>query len=145
MIEIQEFMDSVDCNEVKEMKSIENTWNKTNESMSNSDCHGICNLIPHSQYAIVKSSCPLPDNVIIGVIGRPGVDNADVNREVHRTEQLVHEIHESNLKLLHMKKDLLDMLRESNIILEKANSLKDLSRIVCDDCSFKIDGSSRRI
>ena len=41
-----------------------------------------------------------------------------------------------------MKKRLLDMLRDSNVILEKAISLQEQSRIAIEECSEDIDVAS---
>jgi len=75
------------------MKSSINVGNEANEYY-----YGICKLIPHAQHALVYSICPLPENLMIGVVGQNKGINISCNSKVQ------------------MKKQMLDMLCESHLI-----------------------------
>lgn len=114
-------MDSMGWTDDIGSKSVESFGNPRNVGIRNKHCNGICKVIPHSQYALVQSSCPLPDNVMIGVLGRPPRINGSHDRKQK------------------MKKQLLEMLQDSEVILKKANYLKEHSRILLEDCSSEKD------
>lgn len=116
LLKIQEVMDFVDCTDDIESRSVEHNRNNRN-AMSEEHCHGICSFIPHLQYAIVHSSCPLPDSVMIGVVGRPVASAIGPDRK------------------LQLKKQLLDMVKESTVILQKVNYLEEQLRIAIEDVS----------
>jgi len=116
-MKIQELMDSVELAHNSDSKSNENVRSEAHLVESTENCHALCEVIPHSQYAIVRSSCPLPDNLMIGVIEHSRGGNI------------------SDDKKLFIKKQLIEMLNESKAILRKAKLLKELSRIQSEDNS----------
>ena len=96
-------MDSMGCSDNTNTKSLDNVRDKAKVLIPNENCHGICKVIPHSQFVVVHSSCPLPQNVMIGVIGHPQRVNSSPQRKVE------------------IKKQLNEMLTVLNLILQKAN------------------------
>ena len=102
-------MDFGGCSDDTNSRSPNNVREMAKVLITNENCRGICKVIPHSQFAVVHSSSPLPQNVMIGVIGHP--------QRVHNSPQ----------RKVEIKTQLKEMLTVSNLILQKANFLKEQS------------------
>ena len=109
------FMDCVGWSVGNESKSVEEVDKDRNECLQRETCTSICQVIPHSQYAIVHSSCPLPQKLMIGVLG---VRQCDDSRKSLKSR---------------LRKKLLDMLNDSEVILKQAIALEEQSRILLED------------
>ena len=112
-------MDPTSCTHGNESESRDSSQVNEKEWLADEVCHGICKFISNSHYALVQSSHPLPDNVLIGIVGHPTEDSVP--------EQ----------KKLKMKKQLTQMLIDSKLILEKANLLTQQSRIALEEGSLE--------
>ena len=114
-------MDSVGCSDDTNSKSPDNVQDKAKLLIANKNCHGICKVIPHSQFVVVHSSCRLPQNVMIRVIGHPQRVNSSPQTKVE------------------IKKQLNEMLTVLNLILQRANFLKEQSLSFLEHSSIDSD------
>ena len=110
-------MDPTSCTHGNESESRESSQLNEKDWLADEVCHGICKFIPNSHYALVQSSHPLLDNVLIGIVGHP-IEGSVLED-----------------KKLKMKKQLTQMLIDSKLILEKANLLTKQSRIALEEGS----------
>jgi len=96
------------------MSGSENFGEKADVWMSNEECHGICKGIPCYQHTSVRGISPIPMNVSTRNVQGPSISQ---NRKAK------------------MKKQLLDMLRESCILLEKSKLLAKQSEVLLTENS----------
>jgi len=93
-MKIQDSMDSAHYTDDHETKNVDNVGNEANAQ----ECHGNCKKNRHAQYALVHSTCPLPENFMIGVVGRPIGVFSSHNSDIRIKNQLVDSLCQSQLR-----------------------------------------------
>jgi len=105
-------MDSEKNTVSMEISTGEEGVQKSDVQMPNAQCHGSSDGIPLVQCSTEHSSPPVSKTVVTGSVGMPSI---------------------SHSRKVKIRKQLLDMLGDSCILLEKANVLEKQSRLLLED------------